>query len=291
VSTENRQKIANKAQKNAQRREKQIDSAPSLRLHLAIMMVAERLDWILRQLQQERRLTIDQAVQELGVSADTVRRDFDRLAARNQVRRTHGGIVSVETGDTWAPYSSFKQRASEREDQKRRIARAALDLVQAGETLAVDAGSTSFHLARILGGVSCTVLAYSLEIAAAVLEHENVQLFVSGGLVRRETQSAVGEESISMLRRFQASTAFIGANAINTECEVMTPNHMEAAVKRVLIEISDRTVLLADSSKIGRRALSRFADVGEFAVMITDSDIDPEAARGIRARGVELIVV
>lgn len=255
------------------------------------MLVAERLDWILERLRFDYKLTIEEAVRELGISPDTARRDFDRLAAQKLVRRTHGGVVATESSVTWAPYSSFGQRAAERAEQKRRIAIAARELVQPGETIAVDAGSTAFHFARLLGEVPCTVLAYSLEIGSAVLEHENAQLFISGGLVRRETQSAVGEESIAMLKRFQAGTAFIGANAINDECEVMTPNHMEAAVKRALIEISDRAVLLADSSKVGRRALSRFADMGEFAVMITDDGIEQKAAERIRARGVELIVV
>ena len=253
------------------------------------MLVAERLDWILEQLRLDHKLTIEQAVQELGISPDTARRDFDRLASQNLVRRTHGGVVATESSFAWAPYSSFRQRAGIRAEQKRRIARAAVQLVQPGETIALDAGSTAFQLARLLGEVSCTVLAYSMDVGTAVLEHENVQLYISGGLVRRETQSAVGEESVGMLRRFQANTAFLGANAINAELEVMTPNQLEAAVKRTLMDISDRRVLLADSSKIGRRALSSFARIEDFSAVITDDEIEPAAAERIRSRGVELI--
>lgn len=242
-------------------------------------------------MRMDEKLTIEAAVQQLGVSPDTARRDFDRLASQNLAHRTHGGVVATEFSDGYAPYSSLQQRSGIRAEYKRRIARAAVELVQAGETIAVDAGSTTFQLAHLLGQAPCTVLAYSLEIGSAVLKHENVQLFMSGGLVRRETQSAVGEESVAMLRRFQANTAFIGANAINAELDVMTPNQLEAGVKRTLMEISDRSVLLVDSSKIGRRALSSFARADDFALIITDDEIDRETASRIRERGVELIVV
>jgi len=266
-------------------------TAVESRLKLQFVLVAERLDWILERLRIDHNLSVKAAVRKLGISPDTARRDFDRLAAQNLARRTHGGVVATPFSYDCAPYTSLRQRSGIRAEQKLRIARAAAELVQPGETIAVDAGSTTFQLARLLGEAPCTVLAYSLDISSAVLAHENVQLFMAGGLVRRETQSAVGEESVSMLRRFQANTAFIGANAMNEELDVMTPNRLEAAVKRTLMEISDRSILLADSSKIGRRALSSFARADDFALVITDNEMDPEAASRIRERGVKIIMV
>ncbi len=253
-------------------------------------MVEERLDWIMARLRRENRVTVDEEVRSLGISADTARRDFDRLAAMNKAVRTHGGIVLPERDDGFVPLTSLRTRSSELVDQKRRIAVAACDLLETGETVVVDAGSTMYHVARLLGEKPCTVLAYSLDIANAVLDFENVQLVFAGGIVRRETQCAVGEETVAMVGRFRANTAFVAANGVSVEHGVMTPNHMEASVKRAIMGIADRTVLLADSSKMEKRALSRFAALTDFDTVVTDDGIATETAQAIRDAGIHLIV-
>lgn len=253
-------------------------------------MVEERLDWIMSRLRAESRITVDDEVRSLGVSADTARRDFDRLAGMNKAVRTHGGIILPDRDEAYVSITSLRVRASEYVEQKRRIASAALALLKPDETVAIDAGSTTYHVARLLGEIPCTVLAYSLDIANAVLEHEAVQLVFAGGIVRRETQCAVGEETVSMVGRFRANTALIGANGISVEHGVMTPNHMEASVKRAVMAIADRSILLADSSKMNRRALSRFAALTDFETVITDEGIDDETADEIRSTGVRLII-
>lgn len=255
------------------------------------MMVEERLDWIMTRLRHENRVTVEEEVKILGVSADTARRDFDRLAGMNRAVRTHGGIILPEHDVNLVPLTSLRVRNAENVEQKRRIAEAAVELLGMDDTVVIDAGSTTYQVARLLGGRSCTVLAYSLDIAGAVLEHEHVQLVFAGGIVRRETQCAVGDETVAMISRFRANTALIGANGVSVEHGVMTPNHMEASVKRAILGMADRLVLLADSSKINRRALSRFADLSDFETLITDRGIDPVTAERIRAAGVQLTIV
>jgi len=255
------------------------------------MMVEERLDWILSRLRLENRVTVDEEVKSLGVSADTARRDFDRLAGMNKAVRTHGGIILPEHEENLVPLTSLRVRNAENVEQKRRIAEAAVELLGSDDTVVIDAGSTAYQVARLLGDRSCTVLAYSLDIANVALEHERVQLVFAGGIVRRETQCAVGEETVAMISRFRANIALIGANGISVEHGVMTPNHMEASVKRAIMGMADRLVLLADSSKINRRALSRFADLTDFEILITDDGIDAGTADRIREVGVRLIIV
>lgn len=254
------------------------------------MMVEERLEWILSRLKHDNRVTVDEEVKLLGVSADTARRDFDRLAGMNKAVRTHGGIILPDRDDSFVPLTSLRVRNAEFVEQKRRIAEVAVELLETEETVVIDAGSTAYQVARLLGDRPCTVLAYSLDIANAVLEHERVQLVFAGGIVRRETQCAVGDETVAMVSRFRANTALIGANGISVEHGVMTPNHMEASVKRAAMGIADRSVLLADSSKLNRRALSRFATLSDFEIIITDKGIDEKTAGAIRDAGVRLII-
>ena len=233
-------------------------------------------------------MSVEQAVELTGVSADTARRDFNRLAERGLVVRTHGGIVHR---DTVAPDSPIRERRVQNAGQKAVIARAASALVVDNETIALDAGTTTVgmieHLAQIQ---NLTVITYSLDLAGEVARRSNMTAVILGGMIRESTLSVVGPEAIAMVKGFHANTLFLAANGVSEVHGLLTPNHMEAEVKRALIDIADRVVLLVDSSKIGRRALVSFAPVDAMAVLITDAGADGEFCDRMRSRGIDVII-
>lgn len=251
------------------------------------MLAEERLEEIFRRLRNRGTLAVDDVAQEFNVSLDTVRRDFNRLAGTRGVRRTHGGIFLEKV----AADSTLAERALEASTEKLAIARRAAQLVDDGETIVVDAGTTTGLMVEYIEARDVTLITSSVEIASRALRRANLTVYIAGGMVRGSTGSAVGDDTLRMIRSLHASTAFIGANGFSMAHGLMTPNYHEAGVKRAMIEISSRRVLLVDSSKAERRALARFGDLAEMDVVISDGGLDPDIAGELGEVVSEVLVV
>lgn len=247
------------------------------------MLVEERHRVILDRLRTKKSLTVEEATDLCGVSADTIRRDFRKLSELQRVRRTHGGILHKEE---YAPDSAVRERQVLHHAEKQRIGARAAGFIQPAETVALDAGTTAIEVVPFLTHLSeLTVLTYSLDIARAVVDSRSLACIMLGGLIRDNTYSAVGPDTISMIRRFQATTLILAANGVNVEHGIMTPNRMEAEVKSALIEIAQRVILVVDSSKIGRRALVSFADLSKVDVLVTDAAVDSGFTTAVQELG------
>lgn len=243
-----------------------------------VMLAEERFNELYRTLRARGSLTVDRAAADFGVSPDTIRRDFNRLARDPAVRRTHGGVI-LESHDRDSTLEERRARASA---QKHAIAAVAATLVNDHETIVVDAGSTTALMVNLINARDVTIITYSVEIAALAIRRENLQVYIAGGAVRSSTAAAVGEDTIRMIGSLQASRGFIGANGMSLRDGLMTPNYHEASVKRALLAISRENVLLADSTKCERRSLVRFADLAQIDLLITDGSVPPEFLTGAR---------
>lgn len=250
------------------------------------MLAEQRMEEIMRRLKERRTLTVDGVADEFGVSVDTVRRDFNRLASRSRAQRTHGGIILPEDRDT-----TLAEREKRNYREKSAIARAAANLVEDNETIVVDAGSTMALLIDEITAREVTVVTYSVEIACRAIRRENLTVFMAGGLIRPTTGGAVGEDTIRMIRGVRASRGFIAANAIDKDHELMTPNYHEAGVKQSIIDVCSINILLLDSSKFDRRSLVRFASIDEIDVLITDDGISAEYREELADHVSELRIV
>lgn len=240
------------------------------------MLAEERLTLIYHALQNRGTLTVEEIAAEYQVSADTVRRDFKRLSRDPSIRRTHGGLLL----DRHERDSSLSERSSRAFAEKREIARVAASIVTDHETIVVDAGSTTALMIDQITARNVTLITYSVEIAARAIHRENLSVYIAGGAVRSSTASAVGEDTIRMIRSLQASRAFIGANGMSIRDGLMTPNYHEASVKRAILEISQQNILLADSSKCERRSLVRFGELSQIDVLVTDDAVPEDFLRG-----------
>lgn len=232
---------------------------------------------------------MEEAAELCNVSQDTIRRDFRKLAAESLARRTHGGIVLAEE---YAPDTSFRDRKVLHSEEKRRIGAEAASLLRPAETIAIDAGTTAVEAVPFLSAIpDLTILTYGLDVARAAVDSGMMSCIMLGGLIRANTYSAVGPDALAMLKRFQVTTLLLAANAISPDLGLMTPNRMEAEVKQGLISIAQRVILLADSSKIGRRALVSFADFSDIDVFVTDKGADPTLLEKLEAQGIEVRAV
>jgi len=253
------------------------------------MLVEERQRVILEQLRGKKSLTVEEAMDLCNVSADTIRRDFRKLSEQNLARRTHGGILLQ---DEYAADSPVRERQVLHHEEKRRIGARAAEYIQPGETVAIDGGTTAIEIIPFLAEVSnLTVLTYSLDVARAAVDSRRLTCIMLGGLIRDYTYSAVGPDTLSMVHRFQVTTLILGANGITLEHGIATPNRMESEVKSALIEIAQRVILVADSSKIGRRALVSFSEIPKIDVLITDTAADPAFVEAVSKLGVTVSLV
>ena len=254
------------------------------------MYAEERHQAIATLVLQHGRVTVNDIAASYGVTTETARRDLAQLERAGLLRRVHGGAVS--TAALTAVEPALNDRDGTHAQQKDLIAKAALGLLPpGGGSLLLDAGTTTGRLASLLPlDRRLVVVTHSVPIAARLAGASGLQLHVVGGQVRGTTQAAVGHEAVSGYRELTADVAFVGTNALTPSYGLTTPNAEEAAVKRALVAAGRQVVVLADSSKLGRRDLVRFATADQVDVLVTDDGISDEDSRALDAAGVEVVI-
>ena len=239
---------------------------------------------------QRGRLSVTAAAEQFGVTTETVRRDLAVLERAGMLRRVHGGAVPA--GALALVEVGLGERHGTRTEHKRKIAAAALDLLPGTEgSLALDGGSTTAALAEILPTDRRLLVATnSVPIASRLSVATGVTLHVLGGRVRGITQTAVGDSTVRALADLRVDVAFLGTNGISAAHGFSTPDEAEAATKRAMVRAAQRSVVLADSSKLGREHLVRFAALEDVDVLVTDTEADTAAVEELERAGIEVVV-
>lgn len=249
----------------------------------------ERKAKIVAYVQEYTRASVQELAKAFDVSESTIRRDLKDLEDAKQLKRTHGGAVCFES-------VSFEPTFSEKEDryarEKENIARKAVELIEDGDTILLDSGTTTHLLAEQLKGFSrLTVVTNSLTIAQQLQELPGIETVVVGGMLRQNTLALVGpiaERSFEMIR---VDKAFVATNGIHLKEGLTTPNIIEAAAKRKMIEVAKQVVVLADHTKVGRVAFAKFGDLSEVDKLIIDSGVPKDVVKDLEDRGVNVYVV
>jgi DeoR family fructose operon transcriptional repressor len=236
------------------------------------------------------RLAVTALAEEFGVTTETVRRDLAALERAGMLRRVHGGAVPAGALTLVEP--GLIERHSSRSEQKRAIAAAALALLPGADgSIVLDGGTTTAALAEILPtDRRLLAVTSSVPIASRLSLIPGITLHVLGGRVRGITQCAVGESTMRALGDLRVDVAFLGANGITSGHGFTTPDEAEASVKRAMVRSGQRVVVLADSSKLGREHLVRFAAIEDVDVLVTDEAADPRMVTDLEKAGVEVVL-
>ena len=237
-------------------------------------------------IRQSGVIRVEDLCRRLGVSAATVRRDLDQLERGGVIRRVHGGAVSVESRLD-EPVFGDKTALAVRE--KRRIAEAALRLVEPGDTVYLDGGSTELELARLLRErTSLTVVTNSLH-AAQELAGRGPRLIVIGGELRRLSQTLVGPLTRLVLDGLHLDKAFMGTIGFALKEGLTTTDPSEAFTKEVVMRQARQVILLADSSKAGKVSFASAGCWDSIHVLITDKQVDRHFAKELTHKQIRLI--
>ena len=255
------------------------------------LLAEERRRKVLEILENEGRVTVADLVRDFGVSSVTLRADLDVLAKSGALVRSHGG--AVRRLDPVQDYSvAFKESIHHAE--KVRIGQAAAALIQPGQTVILDSGSTTLHVARHIKQQKpkgLTAITNAINVAQELADVPNLSLIMIGGLLRQISGSFVGPQAERMLAALHADHLFLGADGLDLEVGLTTPDILEAQLNSIMIQVSNQVTVVADSSKIGRRSLSSIGKISAIHRLITDQSIDPAIAEAIRAKGLELVIV
>jgi len=242
---------------------------------------------ILERATETGSVDVGQLAASLGVSGATIRRDLQSLSASHLLLRTHGGAVVGDVGQEL----SVGIKATRNQAEKRRIGRAAASLVEDGAVVGLTGGSTATELARALADRrGITVVTNAINIAAELATRPQITLVVIGG-VARPSYEMVGPAAEMMLNNYHLDIAFIGVDGLSAREGCTTYHEMEAQTDRNFLERSRRSVVIADSSKIGRVTFARIVALTRIDDIITDTDADPERLRELGESGVRIHAV
>lgn len=254
------------------------------------MNTEQRRSIIARRLTEEHTVGVGALARDLGVSGMTVRRDLAELERQGVARRVHGGAVR-ETQRSFEP--SLIARYDVNAAEKRRIGRAALTLLQSGDSIAVDMGSTMLYFAAELRGAQdlrLIILTPSLMIASELSDNPAYVLIVSGGVVRRGEHSLTGEVATDLFRRYNVDKLFISLAGISARNGLTEFNMEDAAVKRAMIQSANTVIALVDSSKFEKVALCTVASLESVDVLITDAMPESPLREMLEENGTQIMI-
>jgi DeoR family transcriptional regulator, fructose operon transcriptional repressor len=243
---------------------------------------------ILEQIEQTQRVEVTELSKILEVSEVTIRKDLQELEQLSLLKRVHGGAISVHR-TKWNP--SLENRLETQADSKLAIAKAATELIHDGDTLILDAGTTTLALARHLRGRrrNLTIITNSLPVMVE-LSNSDYDLVALGGMFRGHSLAMIGPLTVSNLSKLHADIAFVGATAASLERGLCTPNIIEAETKAAMVKAASDRVALIDYSKIGQASLAPFASWADIQALITDETLDPKTTTYLQNQHVKVIV-
>jgi DeoR family transcriptional regulator of aga operon len=255
----------------------------------------ERLNAILELLARDGKLDVDQIAAEFSASAATVRRDLDHLAGQQLLTRTHGGAVANAT----AYDLPLRYKTARHAHEKERIGQAAAALVPIGAVVGLNGGTTTTEVARALAtradlhakgaDAQITLVTNALNIASELTVRQHVKIVVTGGVARPQSYELIGPLAQGILDQLALDIAVLGVDAVNVDLGASAHHEGEATINQLMASRAQQVVVVADSSKLDRRAFARICPIDKVDVLVTDTGASPESVERFEAAGLRVI--
>ena len=254
-----------------------------------MLTITERHQFILNKLQQEGATNVLDLCKELNVSSVTIRKDLKLLEDKQLLFRTHGGAT---TKNPYAADRSVNEKELLQSAEKTKIALAAAQTITPNDSIVIASGTTVWALAKqIQPKGNLTVVTSSLQVSLQLLMHPEIEVIQLGGMLRKNSSSVAGPYAESILRDFFCSKVFLGVDGIDVEFGLTTTNVSEAHLNRQMIAASQQVIVLADSTKFGKRGFGKICGIEEVNQVITDSGIPEHFVRHLESLGIEVTIV
>ncbi len=246
----------------------------------------QRRQVLLKLVQARGFASLPDLVNHLGVSESTVRRDLDLLEEDGEVQRTHGGVYYSGPSPN-LPH--FRQRQEADWDKKKAIAYSAAQLIEDGDTLLLDGGSTTYELAQVLLGRPLQIVTSSLPVANLFNTDATTDLIIVGGYVHARTGSVQGPYANEMLANLYVRRTVVSTAGIN-ERGIFNTNRLLAETQRAMMAATDEVIVVADSTKFGHQSLAHVCELNSISKLVVDSQISNHWRDQIVSQGVDLVI-
>jgi len=246
------------------------------------MLTQQRKAHILEVLRRDGRIVAKTLSQELGLSEDTIRRDLRELAAEGLLQRVHGGALPASPA-----LADFAGRQELAPGAKAAIGRAAARMIQPGQVVFLDGGTTAVQVARHLPpNLKATIVTHSPSIAVVLAEHPTVEVVLIGGRLFKHSVVSVGAAAIEAIAQIRADMFFMGVTGVHPEVGLTTGDQEEAAVKRTLSRHAAETVVLASREKLGAASPYLVTALSEISTLVVEDGLPDELVEPYRRIGI-----
>jgi len=229
------------------------------------MLKEERLKYIINQINVHNKVLSADLSQQLNVSEDTVRRDLAELTDNGQIIKVHGGAVSKSFHFPYADRNVYKK------EEKKEIARKAIDLIEDGMIVIVGGGTTMIELARLIPSrLCCTFFTISPIVAVELAEHPSLTVNLIGGKVASDTQICIGAQVVHQLSEIEADLCFLGTNSVSLQKGVTDSDWEAVQVKKAMIKAAQESIILSISEKLDSIQKIKVCGLTELSALITD---------------------
>ncbi|MDD6563541.1 MAG: DeoR/GlpR family DNA-binding transcription regulator [Clostridiales bacterium] len=241
---------------------------------MVILLTEERHAIIIEKVRQDKSVKLPELCEMLGASESTVRRDLSTLDERGLIKKVHGGAISVDERSWNLVEKNVEEKSKLFNEEKTAIARYAASLIDDGDFVYIDAGTTTEKMIDFLPEKNITFVTNGFTHAQK-LAQRGFKTFIPAGEIKGTTEAIIGAECVSSLQSYNFTKSFIGANGISLSNGITTPDRNEACCKRTAVQNSLTAYILADHSKFNQTASATFAQFGRVKI-ITDKLTDKE---------------
>jgi len=252
------------------------------------MLVAERRAAIVKKLEAQGSVRVADLSAQFGVTEETIRRDLEELERQKVLKRTYGGAVKATGTGIELPYAKRREKNAA---EKAKIAKAAISLINEGDTVCLDASTTALRLCQEMHHLSrLTVLTNSIQVLLELAGRPGFNVIGTGGTLRETALSFVGPLAERTVAEYHVDKAFISCKGLSVEGGLTDSNELEVELKKVMVRSAERVIVLADHTKFGYIGFARIAGLDVIDTVVTDDGIDPKEVEPLRAAGIRVMI-
>lgn len=247
------------------------------------MLAADRQKQIVDLVNLRASVRVTELSEIFSVTEETIRRDLEKLEDKNELKRSHGGAVTVK--DTLSEID-FSEREITNKESKQRIAKEAVNQVNSGDRIILDASTTAWYMSKILPDIPLVVITNSLKVVMELSQKEQIKVISTGGILLQKSLSFVGPVAEAMLEKYHVNTAFISSKGADINAGLTDGNEQQAIVKNKMMKQAKKVVLMVDSTKFDHIEFATINTLQSVTECITDQYITQEIKNALNQGGI-----
>lgn len=253
------------------------------------MLAVERRHKIVMQIQEEKKVLVQELSNKFSVTEETIRRDLEKLEEQGILKRTYGGAIVNEGTNVDMP---LDMREVINKDGKMNIAERVEEEIKDGDTIMLDSSSTAYYVAKCLrkSNKRVTLITNSLKVITDFQDYKNIKLILAGGVFRESSKSFNGKWAEAIIKNYYVNKAIICCKGIDIERGVMDSNEEEAEVKKTMVNSASKVILVVDSIKFDRSSFVNIVGFEDIDYIYTDKDVNDKWKKVLKNNKIELIV-